>query len=149
MVADAKPVVGGALGGLVESRCGGGDLVLVEPALQRDERVDEDIEPQGLCRLEDVLLRGSRCHDVAATTLVGQEHGMPRFRREAVPGEGLRELWGPRDEVEGLDVAQTHAGQPSQSAVEVLGQLIVHGIDLYGEHGLGHRSNAFRSPSVR
>jgi hypothetical protein len=57
-----------------------------------------------------------------------------------VAAESLGELCGAVDEVEGLDMTQAHAGQPGECAVEILGELVVHCVELDGEGGLVHGS---------
>ena len=140
VVADAQSIVGSALRHPIEPIGGAPDLLFVEPAVRADEGVDEDVEAQGLGRLEYVLLRGRGYHVVAAAPLVGEEGRVASLSCEAVAGKRLGELCGPVDEAEGLDITQTHAGQPGECAVEILGELVVHCVDLDGEGGLVHGS---------
>ena len=138
VVADLQPVRGGLLGSGVEGVRGALDICPGGPLVGGDERVDDQLDPQGGGRLEGLRRSGDLQQVVGGIDGVGEDEGMSGGCAQPVPLERRLERVDPTDEVEGLDIPEADFGQPAERTVEVSVEFVVDRVQLHGNLGDGH-----------
>ena len=118
VVADADAVPGALLGGGVELRCGGLDVLGGLPVLGRQVGIDHRADAQFLGRGEDFVL------------VLAQQRGVAGRGGQAVFLQGRAEFGGRGDEVVGLNLGEAELGDLLDGAGQVFLQGVAEGVEL-------------------